>query len=50
MKALIKGVLARFDLRIVRNSYFESLTQQAQALQSAQHALHQFEIIKGSSE
>ena len=53
MKALIKGVLARFDRRIVRNSYFESLTEKAQALQSAQHSLqsaqhslHQFEIIK----
>ena len=46
MKALIKGVLAHFDRRIVRNSYFESLTQKAQALQSAQHALHQLEIIK----
>ena len=46
MKALIKGMLAHFDRRIVRNSYFESLTQKAQALQSAQHALHQFEIIK----
>ena len=39
-------MLARFDLRIVRNSYFESLTQKAQALQSAQHSLNQFEIIK----
>ena len=50
MKALIKGVLARFDLRIVRNSYFESLTRKAQVLQqelqSAQHSLNQFEIIK----
>ena len=45
-KALIKGILAHFDLRIVRNSYFESLTQKAQALQIAQHALNQFEIIK----
>ena len=46
VKALIKGILAHFDLRIVRNSYFESLTQKAQALQSAQHSLNQFEIIK----
>ena len=46
VKALIKGILAHFDLRIVRNSYFESLTQKAQALQIAQHALNQFEIIK----
>ena len=46
VKALIKGMLAHFDLRIVRNSYFESLTQKAQALQSAQHSVHQLEIIK----
>ena len=39
-------MLAHFDRRIVRNSYFESLTQKAQALQSAQHVLNQFEIIK----
>ena len=39
-------MLAHFDLRIVRNSYFESLTQKAQALQSAQHSVHQLEIIK----
>ena len=37
MKGLIKGMLAHFDIRIVRNSYFESLKQK----------LHlQFEIIK----
>ena len=46
VKTLIKGMLAHFDLRIVRNSYFESLTQKAQALQSAQHSVHQLEIIK----
>ena len=46
VKALIKGALAHFDLRIVRNSYFESLTQKAQALQSAQLYPNQFEIIK----
>ena len=39
-------MFAHFDRRIVRNSYFESLTQKAQALQIAQHALNQFEIIK----
>lgn len=39
-------MLAHFDLRIVRNSHFESLTQKAQGLQIAQHSLNQFEIIK----
>ena len=45
MKDLIKGMLAHFDIRIVRNSYFESLTQELH-LQNVRHALNQFEIIK----
>ena len=45
MKGLIKGMLAHFDIRIVRNSYFEYLTQKLH-LQNVQHALNQFEIIK----
>ena len=50
MKGLIKGMLAHFDIRIVRNSYFESLTLKAQKLQSAQQSLNQFEIIKNVAE
>ena len=49
MKGLIKGMLAHFDIRIVRNSYFESLTLKAQKLQSARQSLNQFEIIKKCS-
>ena len=45
-KALIKGALAHFDIRIVRSSYFESLTQEARKNQNAGRCLNQFEIIK----
>ena len=49
MKGLVKEMLAHFDIRIVRNSYFESLTLKAQKLQNAQQSLNQFEIIKKCS-
>ena len=39
-----------FDIRIVRNSYFESLTLKAQKLQSARQSLNQFEIVKNAAE
>ena len=46
MKKIINKFLALFDIRVVRNSSFESLTLKAQKLQSAQQSLNQFEIIK----
>ena len=49
MKELIKGMLAHVDIRVVRNSCFESLTLKAHKLQSAQQSLNRFEIIKKCS-
>ena len=43
---LVKGALAHFDIRIVRNSSSESLTQEARKNQNAGRCLNQFEIIK----
>lgn len=46
MKKIINKFLTPFDIRVVRNSSFKSLTQKLQKLQSGQQFLNRFEIIK----